>query len=199
MPWLILPADNDLLSLSVALALFSALLAAQPQKYAIWDRFFFNLELPVKAISPRGKVKLLMYHRYPMALHNLKVKVRGSLNWIVAVAEPPVIEELEPTVIKEVVVHFRCRLKAVKSIPDTTHITVEFEADELGKSKPMQLLIPLTAAGERQANEQLSIPIGEITVCIGGLERALYYGSILCAIGLVGFLIYRKHRLNRVW
>lgn len=196
---MILPAGNDPFSISIVLALSFALLAAQPQGYAIWDRFFFNVELPVKAVSPEGKVKLLMYHRYPMALHNLKIKVHSKLNWIVAVAEPPAIEELEPTVIREMVVHFRCQPKAVKSIPDTTHITIEFEADELGRSKPIQLSIPLTKAGERQANEQLSIPIGEITVHIGGLERALYYASLLCAIGLVGFLIYRKHRLNRAW
>ncbi len=194
-----MPAGNNSSLLLLALAFNTMPSEAQSQQHAVWDRFFFNVELPIKAMLPRGRMKLFVYHRYPIALHNLKVRAQSNLGWIRVVVKPPAIEEVEPTVIKEMTIHFHCQPMAAESIPDTAQITIEFESDELGKSKPVQLPIPLTAAGEREANELLSVPVGEIVVRVGGLERALYYGSLLCAIGLVGFLLYRKHRANMAW
>ncbi|MCS7254275.1 MAG: hypothetical protein RMK18_10000 [Armatimonadota bacterium] len=196
--WLTLPAGNNLVAILLALTFNAILLAAQSQQRAIWDRFFFNVELPLKAVSPLGRVKLLLYHRYPTALSNLKIRVSSELDWIKVTAKPSVIKEVEPTVIEEVTLHFHCQPGVEDSVPDTAHIAIEFETHELGRSEPVRLVVPLTAAGEKEANELLSIPIGEIEVRIGGLERALYYGGLICAVGLVVFLIYRKHRLNRV-
>lgn len=187
------PQSNSAITPLFTLILLNPLMM-QIAQHAIWDRFFFNVQQPLKAVLPKGEITLLVYHRYPVSLRNFMARARSNLNWVKVAVQPTIIREIEPTIIKEITISVHCQPRG--KIPDIAQLSIEFETEELGKSKPINLPVPLTKTGEKMVNSCLAIPIGEIEVRVGGLETAAYYISLACTFGLIGFLIYRKHKLK---
>lgn len=172
--------------------LANSLSSSQEERYANWDRFFYNVQLPLKVIMPTGKVKLLVYHTYPTPLHDVRIIVHS--NFFVASVEPPIFKELEPTLIKDYTINLRLKDKT-DAQKDKDSLTVEFRAKEMPKPKSVTLPVPLTQKGEKEVNEELSIPVGRMEIKVGGLGNEVYYFYLLATIALLILLLWRRRKM----
>ena len=166
--------------------------ASEDAKYGTWDKFFYNVQLPLEAVVGTSRIKLLVYHSYPGSLHDLRVVARGDAR-LQVIAEPAPLRVLDPTEIQPIVLKLR-RMEPAGSFPnkDTAALTVEFRAREFAQPKSLELMVPLTPKGESELNERMSTPVGRMEVKVGGLGNQVYYLYLIPMLALLAWLLWRR-------
>ncbi len=129
----------------LACVALTAQCSGQEPTYSTWDRFFYKVELPVKAAAPASEVKLFVYHSYPTPLHD--VGAVGTSASLTVTRQPAVMQKLDPTEIASFV--FAVQRTGAASLKRAS-LTVALRARELPGSKPVELTVPLTAKAEKE-------------------------------------------------
>jgi len=160
-------------------------------QFAIWDRMFVKPQLPLRVVGEEGEVTLLLYHAYPSSLHNLRLSSPHPA--FEMTADPPVVKEFEPTVFLNVTLHFRRRALVAG---DTVVVPIEFSAEEMARSQAFDLTLPLTPQGEREVNEALSIPVGQVEVRVARFGEEVYYFYLVPMGLLLAWLLWRRTRFG---
>jgi hypothetical protein len=167
--------------------------SGQEPTYSTWDRFFYKVELPVKAAAPASEVKLFVYHSYPTPLHD--VGAVGTSASLTVTRQPAVMQKLDPTEIASFV--FAVQRTGAASLKRAS-LTVALRARELPGSKPVELTVPLTAEAEKELQQQLAVPVGTMEVRIGGWGNQVYLLYLLPMVGLLSWMLWRRRRLARL-
>jgi hypothetical protein len=180
------------LTLVVTLAL-SVCGSGQDVEYATLDRMFVKPDLPLRAVVGQGEIRMLAYHSYPTSLHHFKLIVRS--NDLDVRVEPVQMDEFKPTTIESFALWL-----TVKGKPqaDRVSLSVGMTADELRSPKEITVPVPLTKKAEREVNESLAMPVGEIEVYVRRFGEEIYYLYVIPIFALVGWLLWRKRRAGRV-
>lgn len=173
--------------------LCAGLAGAQQVEFATWDKLFVKPQVPLRAVADEGEAVLLLYHSYPSSLHHLRLTVTGEA--VELRGQPPVLDELVPTVIEPVTLRLRRRGAPAG---DTASVTVTFSADELSSGQAMTLVLPLTPAGEAKANAALTVPVGELEVVISPRGRMVCILQVLAVAALLIWWLARQRAANRV-
>jgi hypothetical protein len=163
---------------------------AADRSFASWDKFFYNVAQPVRAVRPTGSLKVMVYHSYPTALTNVRISGSGY-SVVVDSVDPPVMAKLNPTEIKP----FTVRLRVTRtSKQDTVPIALIVSADQLRDPKPINLTVPLTPKGEKEVATALSVPVGKMDLEVRRWGYEIYYLYLLPMILLLGWFFWRRRR-----
>ncbi|MBI5832782.1 MAG: hypothetical protein HZB16_10800 [Armatimonadetes bacterium] len=172
--------------------LAAALPALAGEQYATWDKLFLKPQVPMVAIAPEGTVTLLAYHQYPAAMHNLRAAATSEQLTLTVRAvpmsdktlvgrDPATLAEMPPTEIHSFELHAVRRAGAAAA--DVAKVTVTFTADELREPLAWDMVVPLNKAGEKQANDPLTMPAGEVQVVVVRSSKAVFaYQVALCLL-----------------
>ncbi len=173
----------------VLLACAAPCLAAEA-KYSTWDQFFYKVQVPVKAAAPASEVTLFVYHSYPMPLHDVGATAKSDS--LRVTRQPAPMRELDPTGIKSFT--FAVRQDGASDLKQTS-LTVTLHAKELPGAKPIEVKVPLTAAAEKELQQQLSVPVGTMEVRVGGWGNQEYVLYLLPMLALLVWMLWRRKRL----
>jgi len=181
--------------------------AAEQPRSLTWDKFFYKVQLPVKAAAPASAVKLFVYHSYAGPLHD--VCATGKSASLVVTRQPAALRELDPTEIASF--NFAVQRTGARSGPrgalqgprgaadrKQASLTIALRARELPGEKPIEVTVPLTAKAEEELLQQLSVPVGTMEVRIGGWGNQMYFLYLLPMLGLLGWMLWRRRRLARL-
>ena len=165
----------------------------QEAEYLTLDRMFVKPDVPLHAVVGRGEVGLLAYHSYPMPLHHFRVIAKGE-NLDVTV-DPAPMAEFKPTTIERFALHI-----VVKGRPasDRVPLSVGVAADELKSEKQFTITVPLTKKAERDVNEALMLPVGEIELYVRRFGEEIYYLYVIPILLMLGWLFWRKRSAAQV-
>jgi hypothetical protein len=187
------PARAALGLCALALLACPASCFGQEARYSTWDKFFYKVQLPVKAAAPAGAVKLFVYHSYAGPLHDVGATGRSAS--LVVTRQPAALRELDPTEIASF--SFAVRRTGAADRKQAS-LTIALRARELPGEKPIEVPVPLTAEAEKELLEQLSVPVGTMEVRIGGWGNQMYFLYLLPMLGLLGWMLWRRRRLARL-
>ena len=173
------------------LAIVPLLAAVAGERYATWDKLFIKPDAPLAAISDEGSLTLLVYHQYPTPLHNLRAEATSE---VLTFAAPATLATMPPTEIHSLKLTAKRRGQTTR---DVSRITVTLSADELAEPTTWQTDLPLTRAGERLANDPLTMPAGEVQVMVVRSSKGTYLAQIGIALLLLGWWLVRKRDIAR--
>jgi len=166
---------------------------AQNVKYAAWDRFYYNVRQPLKAVAPQGSVTLFVYQSYPTPLHDVTLRLAGGE--FRAATVPPTLAKLDPTEIKTFTI--KLRRQGGHRASDSARLTLQLRARELPGPRSITLTVPLTAKGEKRLADALAVPVGTMEVKVGGWGNEVYYLYLLPTVALLALLLWRRRRMGR--
>jgi hypothetical protein len=179
--------------------LFFALIAAgaatvsgEEVEYATLDRLFIKVDTPLRAVLGKGMVSVLVYHTYPTTLRHFKLVPKSDHFDIVV--EPEQMDEFKPTTIETFALHL-----VVKGQPksDRVLLSVGVAADEVRSDKQFTFTVPLTKKAEKEVNDALAMPVGEIELYVRRFGEEIYYLYVIPTVALLGWLLWRKRRAAR--
>lgn len=169
-----------------------ASLAAADVLYPAWDKLMVKPQAPLKPVASKGELALLLYHSYPDALHRLKIEVVPGE--IVAGGDPVELAEALPTELNTVTLALK-----YQGVPssDTAEAVLRFSADELAEPHDFRVLVPLTARGASEANQRLTLPVGEVPVIITPHGNLAFVLQMVLLVVLLVWWGYRKRRVQQ--
>ncbi len=159
-------------------------------EYDRWDRLFIKPQVPLPVLAGRGELAVLVYHRYPMALHRLRLAAAGEA--VVVEGAPPVIPELLPTTVETV----RLPLRTVgRPEGDTAPLALVLSCDEMSRPCQVTLDLPLTAAAAQRLNDAAGLPVGGIMVKVTSTSRLTEVLQTTVVVLLLLWVWWRQRRV----
>lgn len=187
------PYDAPMSLLSTASGLLGALAAvgtaAEEPSVASLDRLFVKQESPVPVVRETGSLRLSLFHRYPMALHH--VRLAAASNEFTMKCEPREYVEIKPTTIVTFTLHLRRTASVSK---DQVKLPVQLTATEISGARPFDIEVPLTLEGAQKVNDEMAIHVGEVEVRVRRYGNAAYVAQVIAMVLLLGLLAWRKKR-----
>ena len=168
-------------------------LLGQQAGYGTWDKLFYKPQLPVPAADPTCDVTLFVYHSYAAPLHDLQAT--GDSDALTVTRQPAPLATLDPTEIKSL--RFTVRRKGTGSA-ETAVLRVALRAKELPGTKTIKVTVPLTAAAEKDLQQQLAVPVGSMEVRIGGWGNQVYVIYLIPTVLLILWMLWRRKRLAQL-
>jgi hypothetical protein len=161
-------------------------------RYSSFDRLYIKLKEPVPPIAPRGTLVLLLYHRYPTSLTDLRIA--GSSPGLVVDSADPAVDELLPTSMIEVPVRVMLNRKAPS---DTAELTLLIKANEVARPATLRFRIPLTSEGAARLAQQTATPVGEIEVRVSPHRDYQFAVYVTVTAVLIAALVWRRLQVER--
>ena len=179
----------------LALALLACLapVFAQQAGYGTWDKLFYTPQLPVPAAEPTADVTVLVYHSYPTPLHDFQAVAQSDV--LTVTKQPAPLARLDPTEVKSLTFSVRA---ARKQAATTAVLQVTFRAKELHGTKSVKVTVPLTAAAEKELQQELAVPVGAMEVRIGGWGNQVYLIYLVPMLLLIAWMLWRRRRLAQL-
>lgn len=159
------------------------------ETYITFEKISYNVEKAVHTGPDAGEVTVTLYHAYPSTLHN--VRLHGSSDMLDVRVEPAVVAEFKTTLFQSFTVHVSLKHPAGT---DRVVLPLAILADEFAGEPTIEVTIPLTAEAQREVNEALALPVGEIELRVTPYGDLAYYGCIVGTLGIIGWLIVRRRR-----
>ena len=175
------------------LGLLTSCCFGETSKYATWDKFNYNFQLPIKAVNPSSELVIFVNHSYPDTLH--EVQITGQSDVLTVTRQPAVLPILEPT---EIVPISLALQRTDKAQGETATLRLTFHAKELIEAKSIEVTVPLTAAAEQALHQQMAVPVGTMEVQVGGFGNQVYLLYLLPMILVLAWWLWRRRRLARI-
>jgi len=179
------------------LGLFCATQSATAQDaaevFTLLDGLYVIAE-PAPVLSAGNVYRVPVYQSYPTPLYRFRID--GVCEGLSVRVEPPEVPKLMIGEYREFNIHV-APLPGAELAGDRITVLLSFDADELDSDATWPLVIPLTAAAEKELREADAKTVGTVKVRVrwwAGWEHWVY---VLGSIGVIAAVAWRHWRARK--